>query len=339
MSGAKPLNSEERIAKFLQDYPVGPLQVAVGQVSVWGLAWLHRHTQNRHVNLLVGDAQPRHFERDFDSATGPDSATNTDRRQALEFLRRDDVSVSIREQKRGGPADGPADAHPKGWVSGWLVLDKGKAHLLTSSVDPTQSNLTQTELTQQGLQQSRRPMVEAAGDDLERSVARMKEQYENSWDCRQRLNEYVSGEAAAQNQAQHGWGQQSWGQQDRAGQNWVQQGQAMRNQVLRNLAFMGDRMEGCLLWLAALATYIPLVGLFAARYAIVNFWRRLRRKLASKEPSLGAFIGLAAALGGVAVNLYLATTNVYYGVLVALVAVYVAIPPQARRRRSGERAR
>lgn len=157
---------EERIKQFLRDYPNGPLQVAVGFASIWGLAWLHRHTQGRPVNLLIGDTQKKHFKK----------ATRADKKAALEFLRRDDVTVSNWYKKHGGKSD----AHMKAW----LAAEAGKFHLLTGSAN----------LSKQGLRHNHEQMVEPVEKDLEVSVAGMEKLYRMSWDCGDRLMSYIRGD-------------------------------------------------------------------------------------------------------------------------------------------------
>ena len=57
-----PRFAESHISEFLDAHPNQPLRVAVDYASVWGLAWLGRHTQGRSVELLIGDCRKHRFE-------------------------------------------------------------------------------------------------------------------------------------------------------------------------------------------------------------------------------------------------------------------------------------
>lgn len=160
--------AETRILKFLKDYPDGTLWVAVGYASVWGLAWLHRHTQERRVRLLIGDARFRHFNKGKPS----------DRVDAVRFLNRtgnyDKVVVRNWYKKHGEKSD----AHLKAW----LVKDSGGvSRLLAGSAN----------LSKSGLRHNWEVMVEAHGSDLVDAEKQVKNLFVESWDYQDRILEYI----------------------------------------------------------------------------------------------------------------------------------------------------
>lgn len=167
------MTAEERIAKFLGEYPDGTLYVAVGYASIWGLDWLNTRTQGRRVKLLIGNAQYRYFNK----------ASGKERAGALAFLGRDDVTLRNWYKKHGGKSD----AHLKGW----LISTEQGDHLLTGSAN----------LTRQGLQDNHELMVEANGDDLKRAAAKMRNLLGESWDCRLRLQGYIEQQPGPQRNA------------------------------------------------------------------------------------------------------------------------------------------
>lgn len=86
--------TERQIERFLKRNRHGPLLVAVGYASAFGLRWLNERTARRDVSLLIGDVE-----------AGFSNFTEDDRKSAVEFLRRPDVQV---RQRR--------DLHAKAWL-------------------------------------------------------------------------------------------------------------------------------------------------------------------------------------------------------------------------------
>ena len=98
-------NSEGHIKRFLKDHPDGHLFVVAGYASVWGLAWLQENTRMRRVTLIVGNTQDSRFQ----------NATDSDRRQALAFLRRRDVRV-LNWYRTARSSLGASMVHAKSWI-------------------------------------------------------------------------------------------------------------------------------------------------------------------------------------------------------------------------------
>lgn len=95
----------QRIKRFLRRNPDGRLIVCVATASPAGLAWLHEHTRDRPVELLVGDLRSRHFA----------DGTRRQRRDAAKFADRDDVKIR-HWPRRGGADTRRCKAHLKLWA-------------------------------------------------------------------------------------------------------------------------------------------------------------------------------------------------------------------------------
>jgi len=160
---ARP-STEQRIIGFLASYPDGPLTVVVGYASIWGLAWLNDHTKGRKVNLVIGDTRGNHFAR----------ASEDSRRNAMNFLRRADVSVGNWYQKQGTPSE----IHMKAW----LIETPADSAVLVGSAN----------LTKKGIRQNQELMVEASGNDLNNSISKIRQLRAKSWDCQERLIKHIS---------------------------------------------------------------------------------------------------------------------------------------------------
>ena len=91
----------ERIERFLRDNPSGTLRSTVGFASALGVASLNERTAGRQVRLLIDDTR-----------TGFANYSDADRRAAVLFIRRPDVSVRNWYRKRGGYRT----AHAKTWI-------------------------------------------------------------------------------------------------------------------------------------------------------------------------------------------------------------------------------
>ncbi len=144
-------NTQRHITRFLRDYPDGHLYVAVGYASVWGLAWLQKHTARRPVTLIIGDAKPHHFEK----------ATSSDRQAALAFLRRREVRV-FNWYRSARSAQGKSMLHAKVWV----IADR-KARAATAAL------VGSANLTRVGLEDNWELMAVAAEHEVSRIWAQL----------------------------------------------------------------------------------------------------------------------------------------------------------------------
>lgn len=153
-------NAEQRIIRFLQANPEGNLRVVVAYTSIWGLAWLHRHTQGRRVDLLIGSIWEKRFEE----------GNNIDRQDAMEFLMRKDVTVKNWYRKQDFAK---SEAHMKAW----LVKNSSTCRLLTGSAN----------LTKAGLVHNYELMVEPIDNDENVSIAIITEVWQKAWDRKNKL--------------------------------------------------------------------------------------------------------------------------------------------------------
>ena len=75
---------ETKLINLFQENKGGQLHVLVGYTSVWGLAWLGKHTKDfTEITLTVGDLKEQTF----------DNATEENRAEAISFLERTEVYV------------------------------------------------------------------------------------------------------------------------------------------------------------------------------------------------------------------------------------------------------
>ena len=153
-----------RIAEFLRAHPNMKVTVAVGYASVKGIAWLAEQTLGRPVTLVIGDCRPRYFA----------NATDSDRRVAAAFLRRDDVEVKNWYQRRGGASA----AHLKAWV-----VHTSPPTVLTGSAN----------LTGAGLFDNREVMAEVGPHDRHSVVESVRALTSDAWDYKQKLIPLVEG--------------------------------------------------------------------------------------------------------------------------------------------------
>lgn len=172
-----PRSAESRIAEFLDAHPNQPLWVAVGYASVWGLAWLGRHTQGRSVELLIGDCRKHRFK----------AGTETDRKAAREFLSRDDVTLKNWYTRR----DQERSAHIKAWQT---ADSTGQIRILSGSAN----------LSQQGLRHNTEAMGEYSGQDRTEAVRSMNDLFAKSWDAKERVLGYLQdAEQVSHSRAEH----------------------------------------------------------------------------------------------------------------------------------------
>ena len=163
----------DRIEQFLAANPAGPLVVAVGYASAFGLAWLQNRTAGRPVSVLIGDTRPAYWQK----------MSSGDRSMARTFLRRSDVEVH-NWYRTGQSKDGRSEAHLKAW----LVHDRTRvvAALVGSA-----------NLTHNGLYKNVEVMVEPASTDLTGIWANTHALWGKSWDAKDRLTRYLDGDFAS----------------------------------------------------------------------------------------------------------------------------------------------
>lgn len=147
------------IDDFLRRHPQGELLVGTGYGSAFGLGWLHQRTRRRPVRLLIGDLR-----------TGFDRWSDDDRKDALAFLAREDVSVR-------GCHSPDGMLHSKVWVA----LDPGgTGH--PSGVLVGSANLTKT-----GLFKNDETVARAAPDERSRIQEDLAQSFRRSWDAKGEL--------------------------------------------------------------------------------------------------------------------------------------------------------
>ena len=172
-----PRSAESRISEFLDTHPSQPLRVAVGYASVWGLAWLGRHTQGRSVELLIGDCRKHRFE----------IGTETDRKTARQFLSRNDVMLRNWYTRR----DQARSAHIKAWQT---TDSTGQIRILSGSAN----------LSQQGLRHNTEAMGEYSGQDRTEAVRSMNDLFAKSWDAKERVLGYLQdADQVSHSRAEH----------------------------------------------------------------------------------------------------------------------------------------
>ena len=159
------LGAEQRIVKFLEKNPRGPLYVLTGYASVWGLAWLHEHTFDRPVTLLTGDARKKRFAK----------ATESDRVTASEFLSRKNVTVKTWYSKKTPSRE--TIAHAKAWI---VKKPNGYVALVGSA-----------NLTEQGLRHNFEMMARAADVEVPTLIREMEETLDNAKESKERIASYL----------------------------------------------------------------------------------------------------------------------------------------------------
>lgn len=157
-------SAAEKIALFLDRYPGGKLRIAAGYATVWGLAWLHRNTDGRPVDIVVGDCRPRFFS----------SFTQADAADALAFLARDDVRLMNWYSRRN-----PRNVHMKLWM---LEDRNGNCKVLAGSAN----------LTRRGMLENFENMGEYHGDHREAAARQMRIVFGEAWDAKDRIVGYIA---------------------------------------------------------------------------------------------------------------------------------------------------
>ena len=161
-------SAADRVERFLAAHPVGPLVVCVGSASVAGIVWLAERSHGRSVTLLIGDMKSRNFAK----------ATDADRRAALGFVQRSDVTV-LNWYRTDRSSQGRSEAHLKVWAA---CDDTGapQAFLVGSA-----------NLTIAGLRENVELMTVA--DTSEHSYLRstLQQLQDKAWDAKERLEVWI----------------------------------------------------------------------------------------------------------------------------------------------------
>ena len=169
------------VEAFLDEFPVGDLVVAVGVASVSGIAWLSRRATHSTVTLLIGDTRRQHL--------AAAEARPEDREEAARFLGPPDVKV-LNWYRSGRGAQPRRSAHLKVWA----VLERDS---VTRAAKPeaTAMLVGSANLTLAGLLYNEEAFARAGRGDIGRITRQLEHLVREGWDCRDRLNEAISGTA------------------------------------------------------------------------------------------------------------------------------------------------
>ena len=163
------------MGRFLRTHR-GPLMVAAGYASVYGLSWLQQRTRGRPVTLVIGDVNPDRFR----------NATPADRKHALAFLRRSDVQVV---NWYDNPSSDPR-----------RPMMHAKALIVThpKTGRPVAAMVGSANLTKNGLSRNWEMMATVAEGDLRRIESQLKgllrDSRQKPWDVKLPLLRAIQGE-------------------------------------------------------------------------------------------------------------------------------------------------
>ena len=115
---SKSLSVAEKLERFLDRDPSAHLRIVTGYASWHGLAWLAERTENRPVDILIGDMSWKRF-----------LSTSGGAKEAYSFVSRDDVRV--------WQAGKGARVHAKIWMSG----DPPGSEIIAGSANLTRQGL------------------------------------------------------------------------------------------------------------------------------------------------------------------------------------------------------
>ena len=161
-------SAADRVERFLAAHPVGPLVVCVGSASVAGIVWLAERSHGRPVTLLIGDLKSRNFAK----------ATDADRRAALGFVRRSDVTV-LNWYRTGRSSQGRSEAHLKVWAA------------CDGTGVPQAFLVGSANLTIAGLHENVELMALADASDHSHLRSTLQKLLDKSWDAKERLEERI----------------------------------------------------------------------------------------------------------------------------------------------------
>lgn len=157
-----------RVERFLDAHPTGPLVVCVGSASVAGIAWLAARSGGRPVTLLIGDMKSRNFAK----------ATDRDRSAALGFVNRRDVTV-LNWYRTNRSNQGRSEAHLKVWAT------------CDSRGAPQAFLVGSANLTIAGLHENVEVMALADGSEHSYLRSTLQQLQAKSWDAKERLEEWI----------------------------------------------------------------------------------------------------------------------------------------------------
>lgn len=162
----------DRVERFLDAHPDGPLVVCVGSASVAGIAWLAARSRGRPVTLLIGDMKSRNFAK----------ATGRDRSAALDFVNRSDVTV-LNWYRTGRSSQGRSEAHLKVWAA------------CDGTGAPQTFLVGSANLTNAGLHENVELMALADGSEYSYLRSTLQQLQAKSWNAEERLQEWIEGDA------------------------------------------------------------------------------------------------------------------------------------------------
>lgn len=160
--------ASNRVERFLEAHPSGPLVVCVGSASVAGIAWLAKRSRGRPVTLLIGDMKSRNFAH----------ATDADRRAALDFVQRANVTV-LNWYRTGRSNQGRSEAHLKVWAA------------CNNAGTPQAFLVGSANLTIAGLHENVELMALADASEHAYLRSTVQQLRDKSWDRKERLQELI----------------------------------------------------------------------------------------------------------------------------------------------------
>ncbi|MCY4421454.1 MAG: hypothetical protein OXC06_00135 [Acidimicrobiaceae bacterium] len=178
-------STADRIERFLGAHPTGPLVVCVGSASVAGIVWLAQRSHDRPVTLLIGDLKSRNFAK----------ATDADRRAALSFVQRRDVTV-LNWYRTGRSSQGRSEAHLKVWAA------------CDHTGTPQAFLVGSANLTMAGLNENVEVMALTDASEYTYLNSTLQRLRDKAWDARERLEEAIE-QADAPDDRHHPRGRRS----------------------------------------------------------------------------------------------------------------------------------
>lgn len=171
----------DRVERFLEAHPSGPLLVCVGSASVAGVAWLAKRSRGRPVTLLIGDMKSRNFAK----------ATDADRRAAHDFVQRNDVTV-LNWYRTDRSSQGRSEAHLKVWAA------------CNNAGTPQAFLVGSANLTSAGLDQNVELMALADASEHAYLRSTVQQLRDKSWNRKERLQELIEhGDSAEGRRHRH----------------------------------------------------------------------------------------------------------------------------------------
>ena len=157
-----------RVERFLGAHPGGRLVVCVGSASVAGIVWLAERSHGRPVTLLIGDLKSRNFAL----------AADADRRAALGFVQRSDVTV-LNWYRTGRSSQGHSEAHLKVWAA------------CDGTGVPQAFLVGSANLTIAGLHENVELMAVADASEHAYLSGALQQLQSKSWDAKERLEKWI----------------------------------------------------------------------------------------------------------------------------------------------------